>query len=149
MTLSQADLPAIDRVVELLGRARRLLFITGAGLSADSGLPTYRGPTGLYESGRMTVHGVRIEEVLSGEMFATRPEVRAPALPAMRGTRPPGRRPLRRGAAGGEAGAALVGVRDGFRPGLQRRDKQPVPLHRSAGAAGAAVGVNGPESLRG
>jgi NAD-dependent deacetylase len=73
--LSQADLRAIHRVVDLLGRARRLLFITGAGLSADSGLPTYRGPTGLYESGRMTAHGIRIEEVLSREMFATRPEV--------------------------------------------------------------------------
>jgi hypothetical protein len=41
MPRSQADLRVIDRVVELLRTARRLLFITGAGLSADSGLPTY------------------------------------------------------------------------------------------------------------
>jgi NAD-dependent deacetylase len=52
MALSESDQRAIDEVVELLSRARRLLFVTGAGLSADSGLPTYRGPTGLYEDGR-------------------------------------------------------------------------------------------------
>ena len=37
----------IDRIVDEMHRARRLLFITGAGLSADSGLPTYRGIVGL------------------------------------------------------------------------------------------------------
>jgi hypothetical protein len=76
MSLSQADQDAVDRVVELLRPARRLLFITGAGLSADSGLPTYRSVGGLYDAGRTT----------------------------------------------------------------QRRDEQPVPLHRRAGAAGQAVG---------
>ena len=38
----------IDRVVEFLERARRALVITGAGISAESGLPTYRGVGGLY-----------------------------------------------------------------------------------------------------
>ncbi len=75
MPLSQADHRAIDHVVGLLGDARRLLFITGAGLSADSGLPTYRGPAGLYEAGQMTRHGLPIEVVLSGDVFAVRPEV--------------------------------------------------------------------------
>ena len=51
MPLSHADHGVIDRVVELLRPARRLLFITGAGLSADSGLPTYRGIGGLYTAG--------------------------------------------------------------------------------------------------
>jgi NAD-dependent SIR2 family protein deacetylase len=40
--------------VELLRPARRLLFITGAGLSADSRLPTHRGPGGLHDAGRTT-----------------------------------------------------------------------------------------------
>ena len=30
------------------GGRRRLLFVTGAGMSAESGLPTYRGVSGLY-----------------------------------------------------------------------------------------------------
>lgn len=75
MPLSQADHRAIDRVVGLLRNARRVLFITGAGLSADSGLPTYRGPAGLYEAGQMTRHGLPIEVVLSGSVFAARPHV--------------------------------------------------------------------------
>jgi NAD-dependent deacetylase len=75
MPLSQADLEVIDRVVELLRSARRLLFITGAGLSADSGLPTYRGVGGLYAAGRTTPFGLPVEEVLSGRMMTTRPEI--------------------------------------------------------------------------
>ncbi len=57
-----------------LRHARRALFITGAGLSADSGLPTYRGLGGLYEDA-FTDEGYSIEEALSGEMMAARPEV--------------------------------------------------------------------------
>src|SRR5918911_4177898 len=62
----------IDQVVELLRRSRSLLFITGAGMSADSGLPTYRGVGGLYDAGE-TEEGFPIEAVLSGEMFRHRP----------------------------------------------------------------------------
>ncbi|MGD8863477.1 MAG: Sir2 family NAD-dependent protein deacetylase [Myxococcales bacterium] len=53
---------------------QRLLFITGAGLSAESGLPTYRGVGGLYE-GRGTEHGMPIEMALSGPVFLQQPEV--------------------------------------------------------------------------
>ena len=60
MQLSQADLRVIDRVVELMRPARRLLFITGAGLAADSGLPTYRGVSGLYAAGRTTPYGLPV-----------------------------------------------------------------------------------------
>tara|TARA_B100000683_G_scaffold227146_1_gene226466 strand:+ start:1596 stop:2393 length:798 start_codon:yes stop_codon:yes gene_type:complete len=52
----------------------RLLFITGAGLSADSGLPTYRGVSGLYEQSD-TDEGYAIEEALSGRMLQLRPEL--------------------------------------------------------------------------
>ena len=65
---------ALDAVAEKLGRARSLLFITGAGISADSGLPTYRGVSGLYNEGT-TEEGLAIEEVLSGEVFAVRPDL--------------------------------------------------------------------------
>jgi NAD-dependent deacetylase len=65
----------IECVVELLRPARRLLFITGAGLSADSGLPTYRGVGGLYADGRTTPYGLPVEEVLCGKMMSTRLEI--------------------------------------------------------------------------
>lgn len=37
----------LDVVAGWLRQAQRVLFITGAGISADSGLPTYRGVGGL------------------------------------------------------------------------------------------------------
>jgi NAD-dependent deacetylase len=61
-----------DPIVARLGEARRILFVTGAGLSADSGLPTYRGVGGLYD-GVETVEGVAIEDALSGETLARDP----------------------------------------------------------------------------
>ena len=36
-------------VVDALRGCRRVLVVTGAGMSAESGLPTYRGIGGLYE----------------------------------------------------------------------------------------------------
>ncbi|MDR0700845.1 MAG: NAD-dependent deacylase [Azoarcus sp.] len=64
----------LDDVADRLGRAKRPLFITGAGISADSGLPTYRGIGGLYND-RQTEEGIPIEEALSGHMLARRPEI--------------------------------------------------------------------------
>lgn len=64
----------IDEIARVLKTARRALFLTGAGISAESGLPTYRGIGGLYNE--MTVdEGLPIEEVLSGSMFARSPEI--------------------------------------------------------------------------
>jgi len=65
---------ALDAVAEHLRHARRALFITGAGISADSGLPTYRGVGGLYDSDD-TEEGMRIEDALSGQVFAMRPDI--------------------------------------------------------------------------
>src|SRR5262245_39768739 len=71
--MTRPDLETIDRIVGYLRKARSILFITGAGMSAESGLPTYRGVGGLYNSGQ-TVEGYAIEEMLSGEMFRHKPE---------------------------------------------------------------------------
>ncbi len=65
----------IKRLAARLVGARRVLFITGAGISADSGLPTYRGVGGLYDDGAETEDGLSIEEALSGECLITRPEI--------------------------------------------------------------------------
>ncbi|GAB2880921.1 NAD-dependent deacylase [Uliginosibacterium flavum] len=69
------DLPDVDRVAERLSTARRVLFITGAGISADSGLPTYRGFGGLYNEDQHTDDGLPIEVALSGEIMAAQPEI--------------------------------------------------------------------------
>ncbi|ESR00575.1 hypothetical protein F753_04985 [Stutzerimonas chloritidismutans AW-1] len=54
----------IDKAAQALSGAERILIITGAGLSADSGLPTYRGLGGLYNG--ETEDGLPIEVALSG-----------------------------------------------------------------------------------
>ncbi|MCL2589952.1 MAG: NAD-dependent deacylase [Betaproteobacteria bacterium] len=74
MTTSEPFDAMLDEVAPLLARAQRPLFITGAGISADSGLPTYRGIGGLYND-RVTEEGFPIEEALSGSMLVHRPEI--------------------------------------------------------------------------
>lgn len=59
------------RIASAIGEARRMLIITGAGLSADSGLPTYRGIGGLYNG--HTDEGLPIEVALSGDMLRSDP----------------------------------------------------------------------------
>lgn len=65
---------AVERAAALLRGADSILFITGAGLSADSGLPTYRGIGGLYED-ELTEEGIPIEVALSGRMLQAEPAV--------------------------------------------------------------------------
>ncbi len=72
--MSALDWDKIDEAAACLAKARSVLFITGAGLSADSDLPTYRGVGGLYEDAD-TEDGAPIEEALSGGMLARRPEL--------------------------------------------------------------------------
>lgn len=90
--LSDEDARGVARVVQKLRKARRVLAVTGAGLSADSGLPTYRGVGGLYHSDRPALKGMAIEDVLSGATLRARPEVTWSYLKeverACRGARP-------------------------------------------------------------
>jgi NAD-dependent deacetylase len=62
----------VEQAAELLRASRSVLVITGAGLSADSGLPTYRGVGGLY-NGRDPDEGLPIESLLSAEVMQARP----------------------------------------------------------------------------
>ena len=55
-------------VAEEIAAVDTILIITGAGLSVDSGLPTFRGIGGLYE-GKNTEDGMPIELALSGTML--------------------------------------------------------------------------------
>lgn len=71
---SNQTISVIKAVAAEIDRAERILFITGAGISAASGLPTYRGVGGLYQD-QATEEGIRIEEALSGWMFASRPDI--------------------------------------------------------------------------
>ena len=64
----------INRVAKLLAVSRSILFVTGAGISADSGLPTYRG-NGLPYNIDCTEDGLCVERALSGDLFDDHPEL--------------------------------------------------------------------------
>lgn len=125
MLLTEADSRTIDHVVELLRPDRRLLFITGAGLSADSGLPTYRGVGGLYGDDRLTRHGDAIEEVLSGSMMCRNPEVTWEYLIELERTC--------RGAAPNRAHEVIAAMEDGF-AAVWTLTQNVDGLHRRAGS---------------
>jgi NAD-dependent deacetylase len=57
---------ALDRAAALLGSARKVAALTGAGVSAESGLATFRGAGGLWE-------GQRVEDVATPRAFARDP----------------------------------------------------------------------------
>jgi len=74
MELATQNKQSISEVARLLKNSQNILFITGSGISADSGLPTYRGIGGLYDD-KLTEDGIPVEMALAGDMLATKPEV--------------------------------------------------------------------------
>ena len=56
------------RAADILRRAKRVAVLTGAGVSADSGVPTFRASDGLWE-------GHRIKDVATPSGFARDPEL--------------------------------------------------------------------------
>ena len=56
----------LQRVADRLAGARSVACLTGAGVSAESGVPTFRGPGGLWE-------GMKAEELATPEAFARDP----------------------------------------------------------------------------
>src|SRR5580693_9524644 len=66
-TLSDLD-KAIEQAQAVLKKAKRVAVLTGAGISAESGVPTFRASDGLWE-------GHRIEDVASPEGFVRDPQL--------------------------------------------------------------------------
>ena len=58
----------INRAIDRLKETRYLLVITGAGISAESGIPTFRGNDGLWQN-------YRAEELATPWAFKKDPEV--------------------------------------------------------------------------
>lgn len=61
----QADL---EMVKALLGGAQNVVVLTGAGVSAESGVPTFRGEDGLWKQ-------YRVEDLARPDAFAAHPEL--------------------------------------------------------------------------
>ena len=65
--MTAPDLSSLSPLLPELLAGRPLAVLTGAGISAESGLPTFRGPDGLWE-------GQRAEELATPEAFTRDPE---------------------------------------------------------------------------
>jgi NAD-dependent deacetylase len=58
----------IERAAEILGKAKRIAALTGAGISAESGVPTFRGADGLWRQ-------FRAQDLATPEAFARDPKL--------------------------------------------------------------------------
>lgn len=62
------DVASLERAASLLRSAKQVAALTGAGISAESGLATFRGAGGLWE-------GQRVEDVATPEAFERDPQL--------------------------------------------------------------------------
>ena len=58
----------IKRAADIIASSKKLLVFTGAGISAESGIPTFRGQDGLWEN-------YRVEDVATPEAFSRNPRL--------------------------------------------------------------------------
>ncbi len=61
---------ALSRAATLLGQAQRVMVLSGAGISTDSGIPDFRGPKGLWTKDPQAERRATIE------VYMSEPEVR-------------------------------------------------------------------------
>ncbi len=58
---------ATDALTKLFGATQRIVFLTGAGMSTESGIPDFRSPTGIYAT-------LTSEDVFDLDAFLAQPE---------------------------------------------------------------------------
>lgn len=79
------ELPApevLDRMVELVRASVRMVAFTGAGISTESGIPDYRGPSGVWQTGNIPhVDTIRTDAEARREFWQRRLET-YPAMQA-------------------------------------------------------------------
>src|SRR5271170_2137512 len=63
----------VERAAALIARARRVVVLTGAGISTDSGIPDFRGPQGVWTKNPMA------EKLSNIHYYMADPEVRKAA----------------------------------------------------------------------
>src|SRR5215213_10006238 len=67
-SLPMREASLVDQARDLVRAAGRVLVLTGAGVSAESGVPTFRGPGGLWRN-------YRPEELATPQAFARDPQL--------------------------------------------------------------------------
>lgn len=65
----------IERINELINNSNRIVFLGGAGVSVESGIPDFRSKDGLYNNVDKEFEGVEPEYLLSHSCFEIEPEL--------------------------------------------------------------------------
>lgn len=85
MDVSSTPITSIEEARARLREAQHVLVLTGAGVSAESGVPTFRGPDGLWRRHRpedlATAEAFARDPLLVWEWYAWRRETIAPLRP--------------------------------------------------------------------
>ena len=68
--LASTDVEALEEARALLGQAHRVVVLTGAGISTDSGIPDFRGPQGVWTK------NPEAEKMATLRYYVADPEVR-------------------------------------------------------------------------
>ena len=63
----------LQQLSQMIGRAQRMAFLGGAGLSTESGIPDFRSSNGVYAA--LKAYGRPPEELLSHDFFVRHPDV--------------------------------------------------------------------------
>lgn len=71
MINGDSSVPVEERAQQLIAGARRIVVLTGAGISTDSGIPDFRGPQGVWTT------NPKAERTSSLQHYLSDPEVRA------------------------------------------------------------------------
>merc|ERR1719460_2701555 len=66
-----AALVPVETVAQVLRRSKKVVLLTGAGISAESGIPTFRGSDGFWTIGSKNY---RPQEMATFETFDKHPE---------------------------------------------------------------------------
>lgn len=80
--LSNVDPGLVELAVSLIRGASSVVAMTGAGISTESGIPDYRGPGGVWETGKPPTIGDYLENIATRKEFWSRRLVEYPQLAA-------------------------------------------------------------------
>lgn len=120
----------IDRMVDMIRQADRIVAFTGAGISTESGIPDYRGPNGVWQTGNIPhVDTMRTDDEARRESWQHRLE----SYPDMLALKPnAGHEALSRLERAGKLLAIITQNIDGLHQKAGNRDDRVIELHGSS-----------------
>lgn len=120
----------LDRMAEMLRASERLVAFTGAGISTESGIPDYRGPNGVWQTGNIPhIDTIRTDEEARREYWRRRLET----YPEMLARQPnAGHEALARFERAGKLLAVITQNIDGLHQKAGNHDERVIELHGSS-----------------